>query len=166
MRAKITKTVDIGDVPSESRKMIDQSKNILMYYMPEKMSEIVRYSLSSNAEEFFHATELIRLFRQLIKNYDENLQEIEHIMDGYKEYIYKQAEQEQVKQQEASEYSEEQKIQTANASIKRQEEDQQMMDKIDSFLSEAAIDEAQYEKFMSQVMGAEDGHESAEDEEG
>tara|TARA_A100001391_G_scaffold193595_1_gene169070 strand:- start:292 stop:828 length:537 start_codon:yes stop_codon:yes gene_type:complete len=178
MRAKITKTVDIGDIPSESRKMIDQAKNILVYYMPEKMSEIVRHSLSSNAEEYFHAIELIKLFRQHLNGYDENLQEIENIMLGYKEYIYSEAD-----KQKQNEYQE-QEVQPAHSNVpdesaienlkKKQAADQEMRDKIDSFLSEAGLgdkiydeewlaqEEAETEKRQAQQMGADE----VENEEG
>lgn len=178
MRAKITKTVDIGDIPAESRKMIDQVKNVLVYYMPEKMSEIVKYSLSNNAEEYFHATELIRLFREHLKNYDESLQEIENIMLGYKDYVYKKAEeQQQEHHQQAQQQTEQQASEVSESFKKKQESDKKMMEKIDSFLKDispaperdaewAANEQAEYEKFMSRVMDAEDGHEPAEDEEG
>ena len=176
MRAKITKTVDIGDIPAESRKMIDQVKNVLVYYMPEKMSEIVMYSLSNKAEEYFHAAELLKLFREYLKSYDESLQEIENIMLGYKDYVYKKAKQEQEQSQETALEESEQKKQLEEAARKRQEADQQMINKIDSFLNEtlqeernaewAAKEQAEYEKFMSRVMDAEGSNESAENEEG
>ena len=171
MRAKITKTVDIGDIPAESRRMIDQVKNVLLYYMPEKMSEIVKYSLSNKAEEYFHAVELIKLFREHLSNYDESLQEIENIMNGYKDYIYKKAEEEQGELQQHESGSVQQ--QEDQYTDRKQESDKEMVEKIDSFLKNtleeqehnaewAAREQAQYEKYMSQVAGSEEGF----DEEG
>jgi hypothetical protein len=178
MRAKITKTVDIGDIPSESRKMIDQVKNILVYYMPEKMSEIVRHSLSNNAEEYFHAIELIKLFRQHLSGYDENLQEIENIMLGYKEHIYTQADkqkQEEYQEQEIQPPPSDPLVEEGIESLnKKQAADQEMRDKIDIFLSEAgagveeydeewlAKEEAETEKRQSRHMGVDE----VENEEG
>ena len=34
MKVKITKTIDAGDIPSESRRMLDSAKNKLLYGLP------------------------------------------------------------------------------------------------------------------------------------
>ena len=87
MRVKITKTVDLSDLAGESRRMLDQAKNKIVYNLPDQMSQIVRVSLSNQAEEFFQAIELIDKFRQQLAAIDENLQEVHNIMQGYKDAL-------------------------------------------------------------------------------
>ena len=55
MKVKITKTIDDSQIPAEVRRMLDQYKNTLMYTMPDRMSAIVRASLSADGTEFFSA---------------------------------------------------------------------------------------------------------------
>jgi hypothetical protein len=128
MRVKITKTVDESELPVETRRIIDQVKNKIVYGLPDQISQIVRASLSNQGEEYFQTIDLIDQFRQNLAAIDENLQEIHNIMLGHKTALMPP------EQEPSAEW--------------------------------VANEEAEYEKFMSQVMDAEDGHESAEDEEG
>ena len=134
MRIKITKTVDINDLAGETRRVLDQVKNKVMYGLPDRMSQIVRASLSNQGEEYFLTIDLIDQFRQHLAAIDENLQEVHNIMQGHKTALMP-PEPEQSPEEEVSEEG-------------------------------LSNEEARYEKFMSQVMDAEDGHEPAEDEEG
>ena len=130
MRIKMTKTVDISDLAGETRRMIDQVKNKIMYGLPDQMSQIVRASLSNQGEEYFLTIDLIDQFRQQLAAVDENLQEIHNIMQGYKDTLVPPEPDPSVEQDRNAEW--------------------------------AANEEAEYEKFMSQVAGSEEGF----DEEG
>ena len=134
MRIKITKTVDMNDLAGETRRMVDQVKNKIMYGLPDQMSQIVRTSLSNQGEEYFQTIDLIDQFRQQLAAIDENLQEVHNIMQGYKDALMPPKPEQSAEQERDAEW--------------------------------AANEQAEYEKFMSQVMDAEEGHESAEDEEG
>ena len=134
MRIKITKTVDMNDLAGETRRMLDQVKNKIMYGLPDQMSQIVRTSLSNQGEEYFQTIDLIDQFRQQLAAIDENLQEVHNIMRGYKDALMPPQPEQSAEQERDAEW--------------------------------AANEQAEYEKFMSQVMDAEEGHESAEDEEG
>ena len=134
MRVKITKTVDVDDLAGETRRILDQIKNRVMYSIPDQMSQLVRTSLSNRGEEYFLTIDLIDNFRQHLAALDENLQEVHNIMKGHKNALMPP----QPEQQPEEEHSEEW----------------------------LAKEEAEYEKFMSQVMDAEDGHEPEENEEG
>ena len=134
MRVKITKTVDLSDLAGESRRMLDQAKNKIMYGLPDQMSQIVRVSLSNQAEEFFQAIELIDKFRQQLAAIDENLQEVHNIMQGYKDALMPPQPELSAEEERNAEW--------------------------------AAKEQAEYEKFMSQVMDAEESNEPAENEEG
>lgn len=124
MKIKITKTVDDSQIPAEIRRMIDQHKNTLMYTMPDQMSAVVRASLSTDASEFFSAIELLDVFRQQLASLDEELNEAQNVLVGYK-----------------------------NALMPPEpESDQEWIDN----------EEAEYEKFMTQVAGADE----VKDEEG
>jgi len=87
MRVKITKTIDVHQIPAEVRRTLDQLKNTFMYEMPDTMSQVVRHSLSSQGDEFFHTIELIDSFRQDLATFDESLQEAQNILSGYKKAI-------------------------------------------------------------------------------
>ena len=121
MKIKITKTIDDSQIPAEVRRMLDQHKNTLMYSMPDQMSAIVRASLSTEGVEFFSTIELLDEFRQKLASLDENLNEVQNVLVGYKEVLM-----------------------PPQPTIEQQDE------------------EAEYEKFMSQVDGADE----VEDEEG
>jgi len=173
MKAKIVKTVNIGDVPGESRRMIDIAKNQLMYLMPDKMSEIVKYSLSSNAEEYFHAIALIENFRQELKDFDGTLQEIHNVMSGYKEYVIGMAQkQNEISQQKMQEEQIVQGVEEDNSekAAKRAAGDQEIKERIDNFVKQkreqqvdqAAVEQAEYEKRMARTADVEEGF----DEEG
>ena len=127
MRVKITKTIDVHQIPSEARRTLDQLKNSLMYDMPDSMSQVIRHSLSSQGEEFFHAIELIDSFRQDLATFDESLQEVQNILSGYK------------------------KAMTPDPPIETeiQEEEQVTQEWIDNR-------EAEYEKLMSQIDGTDE----------
>ena len=124
MRVKITKTVHLNDLAGETRRMLDGIKNKIMYTMPDQMSEIYRMSLSSQGQEYFQTISLIENFRNELAALDENLQEVQNIIQGYKDAVT-----------------------PAPA-----DQDEEWL----------ANEQAEYEKFMSQVAGAEEGF----DEEG
>ena len=84
MKVKITKMVDDNQVPAEIRRMLDQYKNALMYAMPDQMSAIVRASLSTDGAEFFSVIQLVDAFRQELASLDENLNEVQNVLVGYK----------------------------------------------------------------------------------
>ena len=134
MRVKITKTVDLSDLAGESRRMLDQAKNKIVYNLPDQMSQIIRVSLSNQAEEFFQSIELIDKFRQQLAAIDENLQEVHNIMQGYKDALMPPQPELSAEEERNAEW--------------------------------AAKEQAEYEKFMSQVMDAEESNEPAENEEG
>ena len=87
MKVKITKTIDMHQIPTEARKMLDQVKNNLAYGLPEKMNQAVMYSLSSRGEEFFLTIDAIDNFRKDLASLDESLQEVQNILVGYKEAL-------------------------------------------------------------------------------
>lgn len=87
MKVKITKTIDMANLPGETRRMLDQVKNELMYGLPDQMSSIVRASLSSQGQEFFQTIDLIDQFRQNLAAFDDNLQEIQNVLTGYKNAV-------------------------------------------------------------------------------
>lgn len=87
MKVKITKTIDMANLPGETRRMLDQAKNELMYGLPDQMSSIVRASLSSQGQEFFQTIDLIDQFRQNLAAFDDNLQEIQNVLTGYKNAV-------------------------------------------------------------------------------
>jgi len=128
MRVKITKTVHINDLAGETRRMLDGIKNRVMYSMPDNISEIVKMSLSSSGDEYFRSIELIENFRKELSTLDDSLQEVQNIIQGYKEAVMPQ---------EAP--------QTTPSDEEWHENEQ-----------------AEYEKFMSQVANSEEGF----DEEG
>ena len=130
MRIKITKTVDMNDLAGETRRMLDQVKNRIMYGLPEQISQITRASLSNQGEEYFLTIDLIDQFRQQLAAVDENLQEVHNIMMGYKEALMPSEPESPPEQEQNADW--------------------------------ASNEEAEYEKFMSQVQGSEEGF----DEEG
>lgn len=87
MKVKITKTIDVSQIPSETRRMLDQAKNSLLYGLPEKMGQIVMHSLSTNGAEYFYTIELLDSLRQELASFDDSLQEVQNIMKGYKEAV-------------------------------------------------------------------------------
>ena len=104
--------------------MLDGAKNRIMYGLPDQMAEIVRMSLSSQGDEYFRSIQLIESFRNELGTVDESLQEIQNIMQGYKDVLMPSS----------------------------QVEDEDWLEH----------EQAEYEKFMSQVEGSEEGF----DEEG
>ena len=87
MRVKITKTIDANDIAGETRKILDTIKNKIVYGMPDEMSEIIRMSLSTNGGEYFQTIELIENFRKHLTALDENLNEVQNIIQGYKDMV-------------------------------------------------------------------------------
>ena len=87
MRVKITKSVHLNDIAGETRRMIDDIKNRLMYRMPDEMSKIVRASLSNIGAEYFLTIDLIDNFRKELALLDENLLEAQSIIQGYRDAI-------------------------------------------------------------------------------
>ncbi len=128
MRVKITKTIHANDIPGETRRMLDGAKNKIMYGMPDQMAEIIRMSLSNQGHEYFQVIELIEMFRKELAALDENLQETQNIIQGYKDAV--------MPPEQTSE----------------DEHDEEWLEN----------EQAEYEKFMSQVAGSEEGF----DEEG
>lgn len=124
MRIKITKTVHMNDLAGETRRMLDQVKNKIMYGLPDQVSQIVKTSLSNQGEEYFLTIDLIEQFRQQLAAVDENLQEVHNIMQGHREALLPP------EQEPSAEW--------------------------------VANEQAEYEKFMSQTQGSEEGF----DEEG
>ena len=104
MKIKITKTIDDNQIPAEVRRMLDQYKNILMYTMPDKMSAIVRASLATDGAEFFSAIPLIDNFRQELASLDENLNEVQNVLVGYKDALMPEPPQDQPEQQQDEEW--------------------------------------------------------------
>ena len=94
-----------------------------MYGMPDQMSQIVRASLSNQGEEYFQAINMIDEFRQNLAAIDENLQEVQNIMQGYKNALMPP--EPEAQEQDNAEW--------------------------------AANEQAEYEKFMAQVQGSEEG---------
>ena len=84
MKVKITKTIDDNQIPAEVRRMLDQYKNTLMYTMPDQMSAIVRASLSADGAEFFTVIDMLHKFREALASLDENLNEVQSVLVGYK----------------------------------------------------------------------------------
>ena len=123
MRIKVTKTLNMNDLAGETRRMLDQIKNNIMYGMPDQMSQIVRASLSNQGEEYFQAINMIDEFRQHLAAIDENLQEVQNIMQGYKNALMPP--EPETQEQDNAEW--------------------------------AANEQAEYEKFMAQVQGSEEG---------
>ena len=95
MKVKITKTIDIGDIPAESRKMLDLTKNSILYSLPNVISEVIRHSLSSDGQEYFHSISLIESLREDLRGIDNQLGEVQEIMQGYKDYLVKVADENQ-----------------------------------------------------------------------
>ena len=142
MQVKITKTIDINEIPGETRRMIDKIKNRIVYGLPDVALQIVRANASTQAEEYFQAIEFIDLLRENLKSIDEDLQEVQNIINGHKSAIMpkEEAEDSPPEQQEEPE---------------TQEEEQVTQEWLDNR-------EAEYEKLMSQI----DGIDEVEDEEG
>ena len=113
MKVKISKTIDIGQIPTEARRMLDQAKNHLVYGIPESMNQITRNSLSSSGEEFFQTIETIDLFRKELAVLDESMQEVQNILKGYKEVIMPEVEPPVVEHSE-EEYEEEEADQVSD----------------------------------------------------
>ncbi len=92
MKVKVSKTIDVNQIPGEVRRMIDQTKNDLLYGLPDQMSQVVRSSLSSHGTEFFSTIEMIDAFRRNLAVFDENLQEIQTVLVGYKNAVMPESE--------------------------------------------------------------------------
>ena len=114
MKVKMSKTIDMNQIPNEVRRMLDQIKNNLSYGLPEGMNRVTMYSLSSRGEEFFQAVEAIDSLRQDLAAFDEQLQEVQNILTGYKEAVMPKAEEEE------EEYDEEWLAQEEAETEKRQ----------------------------------------------
>ena len=141
MQVKITKTIDINEIPGETRRMIDKIKNRIVYGLPDVALQIVRANASTQAEEYFQAIEFIDVLRDSLKSIDEDLQEVQNIITGHKNAIMPKEEVEvSPPTQEEPEVQEEEQV------------TQEWLDNRD----------AEYEKLMSQI----DGIDEVEDEEG
>jgi hypothetical protein len=100
MKVKITKTIDIHQIPNEARKMLDQAKSNLLHRLPESMNQVIMHSLSSEGEVFFKTIEIIDSFRQELAALDQSLQEVENILVGYKDAVMPKQEEESIFDQE------------------------------------------------------------------
>jgi hypothetical protein len=100
MKVKITKTINLAQLPMEIRTMLDRSKNELVYGLPDQLSAAIRAALSTDGEEFFKTIELIDKFRQGLASFDENLQEIQNVLTGYKSAIIPPEEKQEVEHSE------------------------------------------------------------------
>ena len=87
MKVKISKTIDINQIPGEVRRMIDQAKNDLLYGLPDQMSQVARSSLSPHGQEFFSTIEMIDGFRKNLSVFDQTLQEIQVVLTGYRDAV-------------------------------------------------------------------------------
>ena len=87
MKVKVSKTIDMNQIPIEARRMIDQAKNNLVYGLPESMNTVVFNILSSKGEQFFMTIEAIDDFRKELASFDETLQEVQNILVGYKDAL-------------------------------------------------------------------------------
>ena len=128
MRVKITKTVHINDLAGETRRIIDGIKNKIMYGLPDQMAEIVKMSLSNSGDEYFQCIHMIEEFRKELVALEEHMQEVQNIIQGYKDAVLPPQE------------------------VPPEQPEEEWL----------ANEEAEYEKFMSQVAGSEEGF----DEEG
>jgi chromosome segregation ATPase len=128
MKVKITKTIDAGDVPAECRKMIDLAKNTLVYSLPNVMSEALRFSLSSNGQEFFHTLTLIESLREDLGSLDEQLQEVHGIMQTYRDYLTKVAQEDEAREKEKEQSD------TANRAEEKQRDDEKIRNEIESYV--------------------------------
>jgi|TARA_R110000824_G_scaffold320591_1_gene507559 hypothetical protein len=173
MKVKITKTIDAGDIPSESRRMLDSAKNKLLYGLPNVMSEVVRFSLSNDGQEFFHTIELIKTLVEELATLSEQLVEVQNTIQGYKDFLEKVAEEQE------SEHAVKQRSDVENRNQQKMQENEKLREEIESYVSdrqaelEASIqqgqcdeeprnEEAEYEKHLAQIP--DEGE--VEDEEG
>lgn len=171
MRVKITKTIDISDIATETRKMLDLIKNRISYRLPDKMSKITRVSLSNQGEEYFHAIDLIGELREELAAIDQGLDEITNIMDGHKSALL--AETNDVPDEAQADPPMEVDEETA---ARRKQQEQDFLEKYNQavrnnaeFLESHGYDvdvnseewladeQAEYEKLMSRVRDAEEG---------
>jgi len=106
MKVKISKTIDMEQIPGEARRMLDQAKNDLMYGLPDQMGQVVRSSLSSNGQEFFSTIEMLDAFRRNLAVFDENLQEIQSVLTGYRDTVMPPAEKETTEEEPDPEWLE------------------------------------------------------------
>jgi len=106
MKVKISKTIDIGKIPGEVRRMLDQAKNDLMYGLPDQMGQVVRSSLSPSGQEFFSTIEMLDAFRRNLAVFDENLQEIQSVLTGYRDAVMPPAEKEATEEEPDPEWLE------------------------------------------------------------
>ena len=162
MKVKFTKTIDIGDIPAESRKMLDLTKNSILYSLPNVISEVVRYSLSSDGQEFFHSISLIESLREDLRGIDTQLAEVQEIMQGYRDYLVKVAEE--------NENSAREKNREKNR--ERMENDSKIREEIEAYVEDHRI-ESDDEEWMQQEQAETERREKiamdvgeVEDEEG
>jgi hypothetical protein len=134
MKVKITKTIDVHQIPKEARRMLDQAKNNLVYGLPESMNQIVMHSLSSQGEVFFQTIDYLDSIRKDLASLDESLQEVQNILVGYREAVMPSQEQ-------------------PDPDLER-EQDQEWLDN----------EEAGYEKLMSQASDIEEANEVDDEE--
>tara|TARA_R100001079_G_C4327361_1_gene101632 strand:- start:121 stop:531 length:411 start_codon:yes stop_codon:yes gene_type:complete len=87
MKVKITKTIDVNNLPVEVRRMLDQAKNNLVYGLPESINQVLMHCYSSEGQVFFQAIDLIDSLRQDLAHLDESLQEAQNILSGYKKAV-------------------------------------------------------------------------------
>ena len=87
MKVKVSRTIDMSQIPTEARRMLDQAKNNLVYGLPERMNQAIMLSLSSQGEIFFQSIGSIDSLRQDLAHLDESLQEVQNILKGYKEAV-------------------------------------------------------------------------------
>ena len=87
MKVKVSRTIDMSQIPTEARRMLDQAKNNLVYGLPERMNQAIMLSLSSQGEIFFQSIDSIDSLRQDLAHLDESLQEVQNILKGYKEAV-------------------------------------------------------------------------------
>tara|TARA_R100000152_G_C6637591_1_gene83231 strand:+ start:100 stop:495 length:396 start_codon:yes stop_codon:yes gene_type:complete len=117
MKVKITKTIDLHQIPVEARKMLDQIKNHIVYGLPEKINQVTAYSLSTRGEEFFLSIDAIDSFRQELAAVDESLQEVQNILSGYKKAVMPEQEEDYNEEWLAAEEAETEKRQAQQMDV-------------------------------------------------
>ena len=87
MKVKITKTIDLHQIPDESRRRLYNKNSGVIYYLHESINQVAMRYFSSRGEEFFQTFELIDSFRKHLAALDESAQEIQNIISGYKKAV-------------------------------------------------------------------------------
>lgn len=181
MKVKITKTVDIDSVPKEVRNMIDSAKKDLEHSLVQSFSNVVRDCLSNSAEEFFQSLQSMSEFREDLRKFDENLQEVYNVLEGYRDYLTQPSSDHVPSPEEASDQETHCEEELEKDTSSKEEEERLIMERINSVVENTSnylkshgyemgqktqeqidMEQAEYEKLMSRI----DGTDEVENEEG